>query len=219
MLLSKIDVSEMTISLPPLSRDDKLFIESEKLHNSCLNRNPYVREIHLSDSYFCNAIILLDLIRMSGSNAVRDGYIYPALFSFRHYLELTMKDTLNIIEGKGKVAKVVTNKVHTLIDIWDDFKKIVPKDDECIIIESLIKEISDIDPYSFTFRYTYDVRGNKIGINIDNNTNINDRNVFKSNDLMNLKPILIDNENLKSVMLKMYSYFDGINLLAHKCFY
>lgn len=222
MLLSKKDITDLTSNTPPLSMEDKLFIQTENLCNSCLNRSAYVREHHLSDSYFCNAIFLLDLIHESNSNAVRDGYIYPALFSFRHYLELTMKDTLNQKEGIGKVAKVVTDKVHTLLDIWESFKSIVPQDEECSIIESLIKEISDADPYSFSFRYTYDIRGNKIRININKSegNDIEDvgsleENEDDSDDLMTTTPILIDNENLRSIMLKMYDYFDGINWLAH----
>jgi hypothetical protein len=214
MLLSKREITDLISNTPPLSMEDKLFIQSSNLRNSCLNRSTYVREHHLSDSYFCNAIFLLDLIHESNSNAVRDGYIYPALFSFRHYLELTMKDTLNQKEGIGKVAKVVTNKVHTLLDIWESFKSIVPHDEECCIIESLIKEISDVDPYSFNFRYTYDIRGNKIRIIINNDDN-DEENKDDSNDLISTLPILINNENLRSVMLKMYDYFEGFNWLAY----
>lgn len=214
LLLGK-DVSDYISQTPPLSMGDKLFIQSDDLRNSCLNRDSRIREVHLADSYFCNAIFLLNLIQMSNSNAVRDGYIYPALFSFRHYLELTMKDTLNNKEGNGNVAQVVTNKVHSLYDIWHSFKEYVPHDVECIIIESLIKELSDIDPYSFNFRYTYDIKGNKIRIIVNNDEVKDDENEFNSDNLMSLKPIIIDNDNLRAIMLKMYNYFDGYNWLAH----
>lgn len=221
MLLSKKEISDYISNISPLSMEDKLFVQSTNLRNSCLNRPTYVRERHLSDSYFCNALFLLDLIHESNSNAVRDGYIYPALFSFRHYLELTMKDTLNQKEGKGKVSKVVTDKVHTLCDIWNAFKSIVPQNEEREMIESLIKEISDIDPHSFNFRYTYDVRGNSIRIVIRNDDiDSEDIRGLEENedeliDLMSTKPILIDNENLVSVMLKMYDYFERCKWLVH----
>lgn len=214
MLLSEKDISEIVTNLTPLSKEDKLFVFTNDLHNSCLNRNPYIREHHLSESYFCNAIFLLDIIHESHSNAVRDGYIYPALFSFRHYLELTMKDTLN--QKEGKIATVVTNKVHTLSDIWEEFKKYVPNDEECIIIESLIKELSDIDPNSYNFRYTYDIKGNRIRININNSTKENEDIMCDSDEISSLTPILIDNNNLKSIILKMYVYFEGFSWLAYK---
>ena len=217
MLLSKKEISDFITNTPPLSMEDKLFVQSSNPRNSCLNRSTYVREHHLSDSYFCNALFLLDIIHESDSNAVRDGYIYPALFSFRHYLELTMKDTLNQKEGEGKVAKVVTDKVHTLLGIWNAYKGIVPHNEECNIIEALINEISDVDPYSLNFRYTYDVRGNKIRIVIKNAEKDSEKNRDLENeeDLMSTTPIIIDNENFKSVMLKMYDYFERYKWLVN----
>ena len=212
MLLSKQDVSNMTMGISPLSIEDRLFVESEDFRNSCLNRNNSVREIQLEESYFSNALFLLRLIYESDSNAVRDGFIYPALYSFRHYLELTMKDTLNIRAGRGKVADVVTNKVHNLNDIWTEFKKIVPDDQEKDIIENLIKELSLSDPYSFNFRYTYDIQGNKTVLYIKRNIEEPD---LEGDNIDNLDsetfPLLIDNSNLVKMMLKMYCYFEGIN--------
>lgn len=212
MLLSKQEVSNMIMDISPLSVKDRLFVESEDLHNSCLNRNPSIREIHLEESYFSNAIFLLNLIHESDSNAVRDGFIYPALFSFRHYLELTMKDTLNMMTGKGKVSGVVTNKVHNLSDIWTEFKKIVPDDQEIKIIEELIEELTLADPCSFNFRYTYDLKGNKISLYIKREDKKLDLEEQKPDNLNpETFPLLIDNCNLKTVMLKIYNYFEGIN--------
>lgn len=212
MLLSKQEVSNMVMDISPLSMDDRLFVESEDLHNSCLNRNPSIREIHLEESYFKNSIFLLNLIHESDSNAVRDGFIYPALFSFRHYLELTMKDTLNMMAGKGKVSSVVTNKVHNLSEIWTEFKNNVPDDQEKIIIEELIEELTLADPCSFNFRYTYDLKGNKTLLYIKREDKKLD---LEEQELDNLDPetfpLLIDNSNLKKIMLKMYNYFEGIN--------
>lgn len=212
MLLSKQDVANMIMDISPLSENDRLFVESEELHNSCLNRSPSIREIHLEESYFSNAIFLLNLIQESDSNAVRDGYIYPALFSFRHYLELTMKDTLNLMAGKGKVSCVVTNKVHNLSDIWTEFKKIVPNDQEKQIVEELIAELSIADPSSFNFRYTYDLKGNEIMLKIKRDSEEQPQEEQELNNLdSEAFPLLIDNNNLITIMLKMYHFFDGIN--------
>lgn len=207
------EVTSFIMDLPPLTMKDKLFVESRDLNNPCLNRNPHIREIHLTEAYISNAILLLDIIGLAKSNAIRDGYIYPALFSFRHYLELIMKDTLNVKVGKGKVSDSVTNKIHCLDDIWRELKEYIPEDDARKVIDKLMNEISSLDPFSFNFRYTYDIRGNKIWIFPKE---IEDKDIECINNIDIVKmPICIDRENLKTIILKMYNYFDGINYQVH----
>ena len=209
MQLAKKDISDIICNLPKLSLNDKLFVESDNLNNSCLNRNKNIRDIHLAESYFCTAILLLDLIKMSKCNSIKDGYIYPALFAFRHSLELIMKDTLNILVGKNNVADVVKNKVHNLETIWNVFKNKAPYDETTIVIDNLIKELSNTDPNSFNFRYSYDIKGNPIDISLNNEFVMDD-------DIRKKKTFIIDNENLKMIMLKMYDYFDRINWQMQK---
>ena len=150
-----------------------------------------------------------DLIKMSKCNSIKDGYIYPALFAFRHSLELIMKDTLNILVGKNNVADVVKNKVHNLETIWNVFKNKAPYDETTIVIDNLIKELSNTDPNSFNFRYSYDIKGNPIDISLNNEFVMDD-------DIRKKKTFIIDNENLKMIMLKMYDYFDRINWQMQK---
>lgn len=210
------EANDMILDLPPLTETDKLFVISDNLNEPCLNRNPHIREIHLSEAYFGNAIHLLDMMEKTNNNSILDGYIYPALFSFRHSLELIMKDTLNKNVGQGNVSQIVKDKVHCLKDIWDDFKEIVPNDEGKKVIERLISELSDLDPNSFNFRYTYDIIGNKIWLSLcDEDSSVIEApdNIEDQSDNRFL-PILIDKRILKMTMLKMYNYFEGINELT-----
>ncbi len=211
------EANDMILDLPPLTETDKLFVVSDNVDDPCLNRNPQIREIHLTEAYFGNAIHLLDMLEKTNNNPILDGYIYPALFSFRHSLELIMKDTLNKKAGQGNVSQVVKDKVHCLKDIWDEYKKIVPNDKEKMVIERLINELSDLDPTSFNFRYTYDVFGKNIWLSLrDEEYSVKedpDHILDQSNN--RYMPILIDKRILKMTMLKMYNYFEGINELTY----
>jgi len=194
ILLSKKEASDQLWNLPPLKKSDKFLEGSENLNDSFLNRGVYINEAHFPEAYINTAIILLQIILMTNSNGFRDGLIYPALFSFRHYLELTMKDSLNYFSNTNSslVVKEVQDREHNLKNLWKALLPFVGEGEDVDIME-----VNNIDPKSETFRYPYelDENGEKRLPHIDQ-TRLND--VVK----------------LKKVMLKMYRFFDGIHFLA-----
>lgn len=200
MLLSKKEASDFLHNLPPLKKSDKFLEESGNLNDSFLNRGICLNEAHFPEAYMNTALILLQMIIMTNSNGIRDGLIYPALFSFRHYLELTMKDSLNHFTNSysSQVAKEVQDRDHSLKNLWKALLPFIESGEEVDIMQKLIYEVNNIDPTSETFRYPYEVdeNGNKRLPHIDQ-TRLND--VVK----------------LKSLMLKMYRFLDGINSLAY----
>ena len=201
VLLSKKEACDQLRDLPPLNKTEKFLEVSENLNDSFLNRGIYLNEAHFPEAYMNSAIILLQMIIMTNSNGIRDGLIYPALFSFRHYLELTMKDSLNYFSRRdsSQVVKEVLDRDHNLKTLWKALLPFIGKGVDVDIMQKLVYEVNNIDPTSATFRYPYEVdeNGNKRLPHIDQ-TRLND--VLK----------------LKKVMLKMYSYLDGINYEAHK---
>ena len=136
---------------------------------------------------------------MTNSNGIRDGLIYPALFSFRHYLELTMKDSLNYFSlHSSHVAKEVQDRDHNLKNLWKALLPHIGTGEVVDIMQKLIYEVNNIDPTSETFRYPYE---------IDENSNKRLPHIDQTR--------LNDVVKLKSVMLKMYRFLDGINSLAY----
>lgn len=198
IMLSRTEASDMLSNVPPLKMTDKFLEKSMNISDSFLNRGIDINEINFPEAYMNTAIILLQLIIMTNSNGVRDGLIYPALFSFRHYLELTMKDSLNHNLGTSKVADDVIKREHSLKKLWTALLPYIEKGEDKEIMQKLIYEINNVDSSSETFRYPYEVDedGNRRLPHIDQ-TRLND--VVK----------------LKFVMLKMYRFMDGINWLAH----
>lgn len=200
ILLSKKEAYNHLWNIPPLKKTDKFLEESNNLNDSFLNRGIYLNEAHFPEAYMNSAIILLQMIIMTNSNGVRDGLIYPALFSFRHYLELTMKDSLNHFNNlhSSQVVQEVQKRDHNLKNLWKALLPHIGTGEDVDIMQKLIYEVNNIDSTSETFRYPYEVdeNGYKRLPHIDQ-TRLND--VVK----------------LKRVMLKMYRFMDGVNFIAH----
>lgn len=82
-LITEKDANMMSLYLPPLAKTDKLFDEGSP--RSILSYGL------IEEGYANCALLLLNSIILSNDNLVHNTYIFPALFCFRHYLELTIK--------------------------------------------------------------------------------------------------------------------------------
>lgn len=89
--------------------------------------------------------------------------IFPALFNYRHYIELALKA---IIEEHGAYVDVrPEKKSHKLPELWLLFLKIAAafgndkSNEDVVAVGNCIAEIDHIDSGSTTFRYARDLRG------------------------------------------------------------
>ncbi len=118
-----------------------------------------------ADGYQIGAIKLLDTAILDSKN--RDYLIYPIVFLIRHYLELRLKELLQGLNYCSIQTKEFSQH-HRILELWTEFKKGYSafgeqtNDESFKAIDSLIKELSNIDPISMAFRYPSDKNGNKI---------------------------------------------------------
>jgi hypothetical protein len=89
-----------------------------------------------------------------------DNLVYPILFCYRHYVEITLKE---IIEEHGQwVGVSLSKKDHKLPDLWKSFLQIAtayhndPSDEAAIAVSDCIDEFAQVDPASVAFRYARD---------------------------------------------------------------
>jgi hypothetical protein len=86
----------------------------------------------------------------------QDNLIYPAIFCYRHYIELALKD---VVESYGDFAGITIEKNHKLPDLWSAFLTIAEKfgnsrsAPEAIAVGNCIAELADLDATSTAFRY------------------------------------------------------------------
>lgn len=89
--------------------------------------------------------------------------VFPALFNYRHYIELALKA---IIDDHGEVAGVsLEQKDHKLPELWQLFRTVSAafgcdcSTEAAIAVGECINEFAAIDAGSTVFRYARDVRG------------------------------------------------------------
>ena len=101
---------------------------------------------------------------------VRANLIYPIVFSYRHALELALKQ---LLEDYGHWAGHAPDfRQHRLEFLWPKCREVIeqfnPGADPAPLdaLAKLVGEFSDVDPGSFAFRYASDTAGRRIDIKI-----------------------------------------------------
>jgi hypothetical protein len=122
--------------------------------------------------------------------------IYPILFCYRHGLEMAMKW---IVSRYGRFTGVPDPaRDHDLWQLWNSCKRVLVgiggsgSDERAAeIVESLIKELHDLDRSALSFRYSLDKRGT----------------------LIPLPDVSIDLANLRDVMGGLSRFFEGADVM------
>jgi hypothetical protein len=83
--------------------------------------------------------------------------IYPALFLYRHYIELEIK---GLMQRFGEALETVVpsfGNQHDLLELWNDLRSMLPAAhlalENALNVERVLREFSVIDPRSLDTRY------------------------------------------------------------------
>lgn len=123
----------------------------------------------------------------------QDILVFPIVFLYRHYLELSIKD---IIHDGNRLLNINEDfpTYHDLKKLWDICKPILIKifpgypTADLVNVESIIYQFAEKDPISFAFRYPTDKIGQKSIADLDR----------------------INIRNLRVIVDGVYSFFTGI---------
>ena len=98
--------------------------------------------------------------------ADRDTLVFPIIFNYRQFLELSLK---YLISTYGRTVGVDPIwKSHDLTKLWTQFEAVLQafgSDDEdgaTAAVGRLVAEFATVDPGSFSFRYPVDTQGRPI---------------------------------------------------------
>ncbi len=121
----------------------------------------------------------------------RDLLVFPIIFNYRHFLELSLKYHLTTY---GHGVDIAPNwNSHDLVVLWSDFREMLDRygiddpDEVDPVVESIILNYAKVDPGSFSHRYPVDRQGKTLP-------------VARSE---------LDLENLADVMNAVAGYFTG----------
>jgi len=195
-LLSKKDIDSFDTNIPHLNDNDSLFVKRDEGNVSYIDSDMYIQ-----NGYASTSAILLYLISLSNDRYLREFYIYPVMFCFRQYLELTMKDSILYFRLKRKVAYSGESNLggHDLLVLWNNLKLYFDiTDSEVKSVHRIITELNTVDNNGELFRY-----GSSL------TKKVLDKNVEMP---------LIDVSILFTRIIQLYRFFEGINLMARNGF-
>ena len=177
-------------------KNDKFFLDKGNPDEIAWLHKTFQQFGSYADSYQTGALTLID--SALSNKDLRDYNIYPAVFLIRHYLELRLKE---LIQGLNYCKEQNKNfpTHHDLQNLWSDFKKAYSSigensnDQRFQIIDELIKEMTNVDPISMSFRYPVDKQGEKTQ-----------------------KPEYVNLTNLRETFVRVCFVFDGVAMqIAH----
>ena len=195
-LLSKKDIDSFDMNIPPLTNNDSLFVKREEGNQYYVDSDMYIQK-----GYASTSAILLNLISLSNDRYLRECYIYPVMFCFRQYLELTMKDSILYCRLRRRVAYSGESNLegHDLLVLWDNLKMYLDKNDsEVKNVHRILRELNTVDNNGELFRY-----GSSLTKKVLNK---------------DIEMPLIDIDMLLTRIIQLYRFFEGINLMARNGF-
>ena len=147
---------------------DRLFSEGHPpALGAFLADHPDERLYHLTIGYKQAADLLVEQTEIEAWR--RRKLVYPIVFCYRHFLELTLKAMLEKYGSMGNVPRNWSH--HRLEDLWSDFRTLLcnlgsdhPEEQGTDGVEHCIAEFAKIDPFSETFRYPSSKKGQPFDI-------------------------------------------------------
>ena len=145
-------------------KNDQLFVSAPG-DNSHIETNYWVRTYQIIEGYKGAAELLVG--QTEDDPSLRDLLVFPIIFNYRHFIELSLKNLLNTY---GTVVGIKRNwKDHDLRKLWREFESMSEKysghiDETTREVGKLILEFSIVDPNSFSYRYPVDTQGMLIPI-------------------------------------------------------
>jgi hypothetical protein len=171
-------------------QSDKPFSEaSEPAGNAKIAGDGFTRLVLMVDGYKKAADLMVE--RTIEDWRERDLLVFPIIFNYRHFLELSLKYHLATY---GRGVEIAPNwNSHDLVVLWSEFRDMLDRygiddpDEVDPVVESIILSYAKVDPGSFSHRYPVDRQGITLP-------------VARSE---------LDLENLADVMNAVANYFKG----------
>lgn len=195
-LLSKMDINSLDKNVRLIKDDDTLFVKKEDASLYTIDSDMYIQ-----NGYASASAMLLTLVRLSKDRYIRECYIFPIMFCFRQYLELTMKDSILYLRLKRTIVNSGESNLegHDLLKLWNNLKMYFNKNDSTIKnVQRIIEELNSVDNNGEVFRY-----GSSLTKRVLNK---------------NVEMPLIDVDILYDRILQLYGFFEGINIMARNGF-
>ena len=150
----------------PTKGDKPFVVADDPLDNANIADNEFTRLVLMMTGYKEAADLMVD--RSGGDRSSRDTLVFPIIFNYRQFLELSLKYQLAVF---GPRVDIRANwKTHDLAELWSEFLAMLERygtedpDEADPVVGEIILEFAKIDPGSYSYRYPVDRKGNPIPV-------------------------------------------------------
>lgn len=193
-----LDIDRKSLWRQPLKMGDKLLNPSDSMSAPVLGTPRPIREVQIEYCYFKASYTLFNLIKWSDNYNVKDGFLFPALFCLRQYVETAIKSSLYYFRlSSGEVAEI--EHTHSLSVLWKELSSYIsPFNEEVACVESIIQELDSYVHTAFRYQFAFD------------------KDTLSKDDYPNITTGGIDVTVLQERMIQIYHVLEGINELARQ---
>lgn len=150
----------------PEPKDKPFVVADDPLDNANVAEDDFTRLIFMRDGYKSAADLM---VQATGSDRpTRDVLVFPIIFNYRQFLELSLKYQLAVF---GPAVGIEPNwSSHDLAKLWSEFLVVLnlygtdDPDEVDPVVGEIILEFAKIDPGSYSYRYPVDRKGNPLPV-------------------------------------------------------
>lgn len=149
------------------AQDDKPFIVADDPYdNANIAGDGFTRLVLMKDGYKKASDLMVEAAATDRHS--RDTLVFPIIFNYRQFLELSLKYQLATF---GPAVEIKPNWTsHDLARLWAEFLAMLGQygtedpDEVDPVVEGIILEFAKIDPGSYSYRYPVDRQGNAVPV-------------------------------------------------------
>lgn len=150
----------------PRQGDVPFVVADEPFDNANIADDGFTRLVLMTDGYKEAGDLMVQAA--SDDRSKRDVLVFPIIFNYRQFLELSLKYQLATY---GPAVDIEPNwNTHYLDKLWDQFWELLERygtkdpDEADPVVGNIILEFAKIDPGSYSYRYPVDRRGNPVPV-------------------------------------------------------
>jgi HEPN domain-containing protein len=146
---------------------DRPFVAADApFDNANIANDGFTRLVLMMEGYKEAADLMVEAA--AENRRMRDMLVFPIIFNYRQFLELSLKYQLATF---GPAVGVEPNwRTHDLLELWGEFLEMLerygtPDPDEADpIVGEIVLEFAKIDPGSYSYRYPVDRQGRPLPV-------------------------------------------------------
>ncbi|HUS98374.1 MAG TPA: hypothetical protein VMX97_16740 [Hyphomicrobiaceae bacterium] len=150
----------------PAQGDKPFVVADDPFDNAAIADDGFTRLVLMTQGYKAAADLMVEAA--ANDRPSRDILVFPVIFNYRQFLELSLKYQLATY---GPAVGIKPNwKSHDLAQLWAEFLAMLEHygtkdpDDADPVVGAIILEFAKIDPGSYSYRYPVDRQGNPVPV-------------------------------------------------------